>query len=197
MVMMILRLRILWALLCLALPRRSDELRPDLIVVLGDRYEMHASALAALPFRIPVAHIHGGEETEGAIDNALRHSMTKLSHVHFCSTELAASRIRAMGENPDCISVCGAPALDTILSTETMIREKWCKRFGVPEDEFVLLTYHPVTLSPEQTLQDFEQVWQAMNATGMNIVLTLSNADTSGQTLNARLRVACGRACSM
>ena len=165
-----------------------NELRPELIVVLGDRYEMHASALAALPFRIPIAHIHGGEETEGAIDNALRHSMTKLSHVHFCSTELAASRIRAMGENPDYITVCGAPALDTILSTQTMTRGEWCKRFDVPEDEFVLLTYHPVTLSPGQTLQDFEQVWQAMNATGMNIVLTLSNADTSGQTLNARLR---------
>jgi len=165
-----------------------DELRPDLIVVLGDRYEMHASALAALPFRIPVAHIHGGEETEGAIDNALRHSMTKLSHVHFCSTDLAASRIRAMGENPDYISVSGAPALDTILSANTMSRGAWCERFVVPEEEFVLLTYHPVTLSPEETLQDFEQVWQAMNATGMNIVLTLSNADTSGQTLNSRLR---------
>ena len=165
-----------------------DKTRPDMIVVLGDRYEMHAAALAALPLRIPVAHIHGGEETEGAIDNALRHSMTKLSHLHFCSTELAASRIRSMGENPSMITVSGAPALDTILSTKTMNRSEWCSKFAVPDEDFVLVTYHPVTLSPEHTLDDFEIVWQAMQAYGMNVVLTLSNADTSGQTLNKRLR---------
>ena len=84
--------------------------RPDILMVLGDRFEMHASALAALPFKIPVAHIHGGELTEGAIDDALRHSITKLSHLHFVSTEQYARRVIQLGEEPWRVTVSGAPS---------------------------------------------------------------------------------------
>jgi len=161
--------------------------RPDMIIVLGDRYEMHSAVLAALPLRIPVAHIHGGEETEGAFDNSLRHSMTKLSHLHLCSTELAGNRIKAMGENPNHVHIVGAPALDTIINGGHMNRTTWGDRFDVPAGEFALLTYHPVTLSPEHTIQDFNTVWEAVKDCGKTIVISLSNADTSGKSLNAHL----------
>jgi len=164
-----------------------NVLRPDMLIVLGDRYEMHSAALAALPLRIPVAHIHGGEETEGAMDNSLRHSITKLSHLHLCSTALAASRVMAMGEDAQCVSVSGAPALDSILACEPLSRAEWAKSLGVPDRDFLLLTYHPVTLTPEKTLDDFDAVWRAVKAFDGMCVITLSNADTCGRQLNDRL----------
>ena len=88
------------------------RLRPDILLVSGDRFEMHAAALAALPFKIPVAHIEGGDLTEGAIDDALRHCMTKLSHLHFVSTEESARRVIQLGEEPWRILITGAPSLD-------------------------------------------------------------------------------------
>ncbi len=92
------------------------ESRPDILVVLGDRFEMYAAVVAALPMRIPVAHIHGGEVTEGAIDDALRHSMTKMSHLHFVSTREYARRVEQMGEEGWRVTVCGAPGLDNLRS---------------------------------------------------------------------------------
>ena len=94
--------------------------RPDILVVLGDRFEMHAAALAALPFKIPVAHIHGGELTEGAIDDALRHSMTKLSHLHFAATQEYGRRLVQMGEEPWRVTVSGAPSLDNLASVKRL-----------------------------------------------------------------------------
>src|SRR5215213_260435 len=95
-----------------------SRLRPDILLVLGDRFEMHAAALAALPFKIPVAHIHGGELTEGAIDDALRHSMSKLSHLHFVATEEYARRVVQLGEEPWRVTISGAPGLDNLDSIE-------------------------------------------------------------------------------
>lgn len=163
------------------------RLRPDLVLVLGDRYEMHSAAAAALPLLISVGHIHGGEETEGAMDNSLRHSMTKLSHLHFCSTALAARRICAMGESPENIVVSGAPALDSILKTDLMPRADLMTSLGLPDKPFNLMTYHPVTLTPERTLQDFDKVWSAVKTSNKMCVITLSNADTYGRQLNERL----------
>jgi len=93
------------------------QTRPDVLVVLGDRFDMYVAALAALPFKIPVAHIHGGELSFGAIDDALRHSMTKLSHLHFVSTGEYARRVRQMGEEPWRVSVCGAIGVSSSAST--------------------------------------------------------------------------------
>ncbi len=90
------------------------QLKPDLLLLLGDRFEMMAAAVAALPFKIPMAHIHGGESTEGLIDEAIRHSITKMSHIHFASTEGHAARIRQMGEEPWRVTVSGAPGLDNL-----------------------------------------------------------------------------------
>lgn len=176
------------ALTMLGAAQSFAKSQPDLLVVLGDRFEMHAVALAALPFRIPVAHIHGGEETEGAIDNALRHSLTKLSHVHFCSTQLAAKRVKAMGEAANRVFVSGAPALDDLSSIELLNRDKLERQFGIPAGEsFFLVTYHPETLNPEASLRTLEDIAQAMLGGDHLAVFTLANADTLGRAMNNRI----------
>lgn len=172
----------------LAAAQAFADLEIDLLVVLGDRFEMHAVALAALPFRMPVAHIHGGEETEGAIDNALRHSMTKLSHLHFCATELAAARISAMGEDPKYITVSGAPALDSVGSVTRLDRAQLAEKFGLPKsDEFALITFHPETLDPVGTMQELDNLCSVLAETDLHLVFTAANADTSGRAVNAKL----------
>ena len=159
--------------------------RPDILVVLGDRFEMHAAALTALPFKIPVAHIHGGEVTQGAIDDALRHSMTKLSHLHFVSTPEYAQRVIQMGEEPWRVIVSGAPSLDNLHSIRLLTREELAARFGLHLDEtpFLLVTFHPVTLEYEQTEWQVTGLLAALEACGLPVVFTLPNADTSGRII--------------
>ena len=161
---------------------------PDILLVLGDRFEMHAAALAALPFKIPVAHIHGGELTEGAIDDALRHSMTKLSHLHFVATEEYASRVRQLGEEPWRVIVSGAPALDGIAETRLWTREEIISRLGsVFEQSPLLVTYHPVTLEHDDTQRQVEQLFHALDRFDVPIVFTAPNADTGGRAIRVRI----------
>jgi len=159
--------------------------QPDILVVLGDRFEMHAAALAALPFKIPVAHIHGGEITQGAIDDALRHSMTKLSHLHFVSTQEYAQRVIQMGEEPWRVTVSGAPSLDNLRVTRLLAREELAARFDLHLDEppFLLVTFHPVTLEYEQTEWQVTELLAALEVCGLPVVFTMPNADTSGRTI--------------
>jgi len=159
--------------------------RPDILVVLGDRFEMHAAALAALPFKIPVAHIHGGETTQGVIDDALRHSMTKLSHLHFVSTQEYARRVIQLGEEPWRVIVSGAPSLDNLRVVRLLTREELAVRFGLHLDEtpFLLVTFHPVTLEYEQTEWQVTELLAALEACGLPVVFTMPNADTSGRTI--------------
>lgn len=159
--------------------------RPDILVVLGDRYEMHAAALAAVPLRIPIAHIHGGEETRNAIDNVFRHSLTKLAHLHFTATELARQRVVAMGEMPDRVIVAGAPSLDNLRGMKLLDRRTLARRFGLPVEPFVLATYHPETLKPEAAHRDLAAIWSAVSA-GFDgpIVFTAANADAAGREVN-------------
>lgn len=162
--------------------------RPDLLLVLGDRFEMHALALAALPLALPVAHLHGGEQTEGAIDNSLRHSLTKLSHLHFCATELACRRVRAMGEDPGRVILSGAPALDAIAEVRPLDRAAIARRFGVPErGPFLLATYHPVSLDPAGSAAGFAALVEVALAGQVPVVFTLANADAGGRAINAEL----------
>ncbi len=155
------------------------RLKPDMILVLGDRYEMHAAALAALPFLIPVAHIHGGELTEGAFDDSLRHSLTKLSHLHFPATARAARRIRQLGEEAWRVTVSGAPALDGFLSRETLPRAAWASKLGLPPGPAPLLvTFHPATLEYERAEAQTRELLAALDGAGRPVVLTMPNADT-------------------
>lgn len=160
------------------------RLRPDILVVLGDRFEMHSAALAALPFRIPVAHLHGGEITQGAIDDALRHSITKLSHLHFVATAEYARRVVQLGEEPWRVIVSGAPGLDNLNSVELLDRHELHGRYGVClETRPLLVTFHPVTLEYEQTEWQTGELLAALEICGMPVVFTLPNADTSGRVI--------------
>ncbi|HKC62901.1 MAG TPA: UDP-N-acetylglucosamine 2-epimerase [Pyrinomonadaceae bacterium] len=162
--------------------------RPDILLVLGDRFEMYAAALAALPFKIPVAHIHGGELTEGAIDDALRHSMTKLSHLHFVATDEYARRVRQMGEEPWRVTVSGAPSLDNLRSVKLLsvaeLEAKYELRLNAPP---LLVTFHPVTLEYERTEQQIEQLLAALSDTAMPVLFTQPNADTGGRLITSAI----------
>ena len=155
---------------------------PDLLFVLGDRFEMHAATLAALPFRIPVAHIHGGELTEGAIDDALRHSITKLSHLHFVATEEYATRVRQLGEEPWRVVVSGAPGLDGLETMSMWSRDSVIDQLGpLLRDPPLLVTYHPVTLEYEGTEHQVRELLAAVDGFEGPILFTAPNADTSGR----------------
>jgi UDP-N-acetylglucosamine 2-epimerase (non-hydrolysing) len=158
--------------------------RPDLLVVLGDRLEMLAAAAASLPFTIPVAHIHGGEATEGAIDDAVRHAVTKLSHLHFVALEAYADRIIQMGESPWRVTVSGAPGLDHLNDFTPLSRGELERDCGVlVTDSTLIVTYHPVTLEYEQTARQMTELLAALREVGAPVVFTFPNADTSSRTV--------------
>ncbi|MBI4280136.1 MAG: UDP-N-acetylglucosamine 2-epimerase (hydrolyzing) [Armatimonadetes bacterium] len=163
--------------------------RPDILVVLGDRFEMHAAALAALPFKIPIAHIHGGEITEGAIDDALRHGLTKLAHLHFVATEEYARRVRQMGEEPWRVVVSGAPSLDNLGGITLLEPQDLAARYGLPLDEPPLLvTYHPVTLEYEQIEWQVRELLGALETFDLPVIFTRPNADTGGRIIARLIR---------
>ena len=162
--------------------------RPDLLVVLGDRFEMHAAATAALPFNIPVAHIHGGELTEGAIDEQLRHSITKMSHLHFATTELYSRRIRQMGEPEDSVFWVGSPGIDNIRCTERYSEREFEQVYGITMDHpCLLVTYHSVTLEYEQTQYQIDELLAALDRLGTQAVCTYPNVDTMGRYIIRRI----------
>jgi UDP-hydrolysing UDP-N-acetyl-D-glucosamine 2-epimerase len=163
--------------------------RPDLLLVLGDRFEMHAAVVTALPFKLPVAHIHGGELTEGAIDDALRHSITKMSHLHFVATEPYAQRVIQMGEEPWRVVVSGAPSLDNLRHVPLLSREALADRYDVDlDDPFFLVTYHPVTLEYEQTRSQIDALLAALEEIGATVIFTYPNADTGSRLIIERVR---------
>jgi len=163
-----------------------DRLQPDLVLVLGDRFEIFAAAQAALFARLPIAHIGGGDVTEGAFDEALRHSITKMAHIHFVTNSGAAKRLQYMGENPDTIFVVGSPGLDHLHRTESMDR-------STLEDELdfkfrnknFLITFHPVTLDNVPSTDQLENLFWALDQFGLDVglIFTMPNADTEGREL--------------
>ena len=122
------------------------ELKPEIVVLLGDRFELFAPAIAALMLQIPIAHIHGGEVTEGAIDDSVRHAITKMASLHFPATEVYRRRIVQMGEDPDRVFNFGAPGLDQIYRSPVLSRSQLEDELGFSlEGPVGLVTYHPVT----------------------------------------------------
>lgn len=163
---------------------------PDILVVLGDRFEMHAAVVAAVPFKIPVAHIHGGELTQGAIDDALRHSMTKMSHLHFVSADVYANRVIQLGEEPWRVETCGALSLDNLSTMHLLTREELAAQFDITlPEEFLLVTYHPVTLEYEQTEKQVRELLAALDSVGLPVLFTMPNADTSGRVIRKMIEV--------
>lgn len=166
-----------------------QRFRPDILVVLGDRFEMHAAALAALPFAIPVAHVGGGELTAGAIDESLRHSMTKLAHLHFPATQEYGRRIVQMGEEPWRVTVSGALSLDNLRDFRPLPLDEFARLVGMPlfPRGFLLVTFHPVTLEYQQAGSQTEELLAALSQSGLPAVITLPNADTAGSEVRRRM----------
>jgi UDP-hydrolysing UDP-N-acetyl-D-glucosamine 2-epimerase len=164
------------------------SVNPDIVVLLGDRFEMLAAAVSALPIRIPLAHIHGGELTQGAIDDAIRHSITKLSHLHFAAAPEYGRRIEQMGEDPDRIFVTGSPIVDAIFSEKLFSEEELLAAIGVPVGSSLLVTYHPVTLDPERTEERIAMLLDVLARFENQLILTYPNADTKNTVIVEQLR---------
>jgi UDP-N-acetylglucosamine 2-epimerase (non-hydrolysing) len=162
--------------------------RPDLLVVLGDRYEMLSAALAALPFALPVAHLHGGEVTEGAIDEQIRHALTKLAHLHFVAAEPYAARVRQLGEEGWRVHCCGAPGLDRLRAGGALSREEIGERLGRPLGRPTLLvTFHPETLAVADVPRQAEELMAALEKVDGEIIVTAPGADTGYRTISVAL----------
>ena len=162
-----------------------ERLKPDLIVVLGDRYEILAAVQAALIARIPVAHLHGGEITEGSIDDAIRHSITKMSHLHFVSAQPYADRVIQLGENPDSVFNVGAPGLEAAAKIKLLTLESLeaALDFRLGNLNF-LVTYHPVTLQVGQAEAGVRALLEALDEfPKAHIIFTKPNSDTEGRVI--------------
>ena len=162
-----------------------NTLKPDLVVVLGDRYEILAAATAALIERIPIAHLHGGEVTEGAYDDAIRHSITKMSHLHFTSTEEYRKRVIQLGEQPDRVFYVGAPGVENIKKFPLMSKEEVEESVNFKLDEnTILVTYHPVTLGEHTAEKDIKEFIAALEERkDLRVFFTMPNSDTGSQAI--------------
>ncbi len=168
------------------------ELKPEIVVLLGDRFELFAPAISALMLGIPIAHIHGGELSEGAIDDSVRHAITKLASLHFAVTEVYRRRIIQMGESPDRVFNFGAPGLDQLYGSSLLTRPQLERELGFSlQDPIALITYHPVTRDAGSAEAQVRCLVAAIKASGLKAVFTMANADAQGALINARLQAAC------
>lgn len=165
-------------LMTLLMAGALERQRPTLLIVMGDRYETLAAATAATLMKVPVAHLQGGEETEGAIDNSMRHAITKLGHLHFVSNTLHAQRVLQMGEEAGRVFVVGAPGLDAIRKTTLLTRAELETEVGTPLTPPVLVvTYHPTTLASVSSREEIDAVLDALSTFDGTVIFTLPNAD--------------------
>lgn len=162
-----------------------DRLRPDIVVLLGDRFEILAAAQAALIARIPIAHLHGGEATEGLIDEAVRHAVTKMASLHFVAAEPYRQRVLQMGEAPDRVFNVGMAGLDFLGHVNWLARERLAADLDMPlPSPLFLVTYHPVTLDADGQARAMRELLAALDEFPQaSIVLTYPNADAGGRVL--------------
>lgn len=169
----------------MSFPDVYDTLRPDTVVLLGDRFELLAPAIAALIYRIPIAHIHGGETSQGAIDEAVRHSITKMATFHFPATEAYKRRILQMGEPPERVFNCGAPGLDLLYRQDLLARDELQSSLDLNlEGGVALVTFHPVTLEGGCAASQLKDLLQVIDRSGLKAVFTKANADHEGSVIN-------------
>ncbi len=168
-----------------ALAQSLDNLMPDIVMVLGDRYEIFAACVAAMLLRIPIAHIHGGEVTEAAMDDAMRHAMTKMSALHFVAAEPYAARVRQMGEDPQNIIVCGAPGLDHLPDLKFQSRTELSQQLDIELTEpLFVVTYHPVTLAGDYGAHAMSQLATALDLfPNASIIITGVNSDPGNKAI--------------
>ena len=160
-----------------------EDLSPDILVILGDRFEALAAATAAMCLRIPIAHIHSGEITEGVIDEAIRHSITKMSHVHFTTTDVYRGRVIQLGEQPNMVMTVGSLGVENIKSVKLFNKTKVQKLLGFNfGKKNLLVTYHPVTLDEEEHIHCMLDALSSLE--DIKFILTKSNADVDGRRVN-------------
>lgn len=163
-----------------------EDLKPDLIVILGDRYEMLTAAQAAMIYKIPVAHLYGGEITEGAYDDSIRHAITKLSHLHFTSTEEYRRRVIQLGEDPERVFYVGALGIDNIMNEPVMSLAKLEESLDFSlSPKYLLVTFHPVTMETNTARMQCEALLKALEDVmdEYKLLFTLPNSDTDGRVI--------------
>jgi UDP-hydrolysing UDP-N-acetyl-D-glucosamine 2-epimerase len=167
-----------------------EQLRPDVVLVLGDRFEILAAAQACLVHNVPLAHVAGGDTTEGAFDEAMRHAITKMAHLHFVTNEISARRVCQLGEDPARVYLVGNPGLDHLERRSLLDRAALAASLGAPlAPRNLLITFHPVTLEPGEGEHQFGELLAALDEHDSETALwfTLPNADTGGRALAAQL----------
>jgi GDP/UDP-N,N'-diacetylbacillosamine 2-epimerase (hydrolysing) len=164
-----------------------ERLQPDIVLLLGDRYEMWAAGAAATVARIPIAHIHGGESTEGAIDETIRHGLTKMAHLHFVAGPEFRQRVIQLGESPDRVFTVGAVGLDNIARLALLSKDELQSSIGVELGERnLLVTFHPVTLEVGTAITQMQSLLTALDAfPDIKTFITMPNADTEGRGIIA------------
>jgi GDP/UDP-N,N'-diacetylbacillosamine 2-epimerase (hydrolysing) len=165
------------------------RIKPDILLVLGDRYEIFAAATAAMAVNLPIAHISGGDITEGLIDEPIRHAVTKISHLHFVALKRHAQRVMQMGEEPWRVHVVGEPCIDNIKNMEKISRGRLEKALGtdLPRPT-VLVTFHPVTLQPEQTAVQMKNLLDVLDRLDAKLIFTYPNADAGGREIISEIK---------
>lgn len=163
-----------------------EELKPDIIVVLGDRYEIFSAVSAAMIARIPVAHLHGGEITEGAFDESIRHCITKMSHLHFTATEEYKNRVIQLGEHPKRVFNFGGMGIENIKRLQLLNKDEFEKSINFElNKKNILVTFHPVTLEDSTSKEQFQEILDAIDKLDdTNIIFTKANSDTNGRIIN-------------
>ena len=175
---------------CISFADAFLDINPDLIILMGDRYELLAASQVALLMKIRIAHISGGDTTEGAYDEAIRHSITKMSHLHFVTNIDAFHRVKQLGENPQYIFNVGSPTIDYILDTPMISKEDLGEKLKFNMKKVnIIFTYHPVTLNQQKDKDDLHIILEALSDLGseVGILITKSNADDGGRILNQEI----------
>lgn len=169
--------------------QRFNKLKPDIVVILGDRYEMLSVAIASMMQNIAIAHIHGGETTEGAMDEAIRHAITKMSHLHFCATELYKKRIIQLGEDPSRVFNVGSLGVESIEKEQLLSKSDFQASINFKlSKKNLLVTFHPATLEKQSSQEQFKELLDALDMLQeTHIIFTKANADRDGKIINTMI----------
>ncbi len=169
------------------------ELKPNLLLILGDRYEIYSAAISAMIARIPIAHLHGGETTEGSFDEMMRHSITKMSHLHFVASEEYKKRVIQLGEQVDKVFNVGGLGIDNILRLKLLEKEELERTLGYKfQKRNLLVTFHPVTLDNNSSILQMRELLSALEKVeDTGIIFTFPNSDTEGRALIREIEIFC------
>lgn len=175
-------------LCALELPSLFESYNPDIVLIVGDRFDALGIAISAVLMNIPLAHIQGGEIT-GTIDESIRHSITKLAHIHFPATAKSAERIIKMGENPDNVFNVGCPSIDIISSIDIGSREEICREFKLnPDEDFLIMLQHPVTTEYKDAQQQIRETLKAISELDIQTIMLYSNVDAGSKDMAREVR---------